>query len=192
MVSRRKQIENGSVLSLRQAAGACNVSPPVVRRWLSLGLLSAPPWTVEQLRRVRDVTDPQRHRLGSGAAHGTMARWNSGCSCARCRQMQSDAARARGRRKAQERLSPEMRQRLLDAICAGKPFRRALRDLGLTSNQIWGLTKTDGQWAGALETALTATRRDDLKHGTTAAYVRGCVCSECREHQRQRMAKNRG
>jgi hypothetical protein len=156
VVSRRKQIENGSVFSVQQAAAACNASPPVVRRWLSLGLLSAPPWTVEQLRRVRDVTDPQRHRLGSGAAHGTMARWNSGCSCARCRQMQSNAARARGRRKAQERLSPEMRQRLLDAICAGKPFRRALRHLGLTSNQIWGLTKTDTEWLAAFDAALTA------------------------------------
>jgi hypothetical protein len=167
------------------------VSPPVVRRWLSLGLLSAPPWTLEQLRSVRDRTDPQRNHPGFSAAHGTMARWNSGCSCARCRQMQSDAARARGRRKAQERLPQEVRQRLLDAIYAGQSFRRALGDLGLTSNQIWGLTKTDGRWAGALETALTATRRDDLKHGTTAAYVRGCVCSECREHQRQRMAKQR-
>jgi hypothetical protein len=62
VVSRSKHIENGSVFSVRQAAAACNVSPPVVRRWLSLGLLSAPRWTVEQLRSVRDVTDPQRHR----------------------------------------------------------------------------------------------------------------------------------
>jgi hypothetical protein len=23
--------------------------------------------------------------------------------------------------------------------------------------------------------------RDDLEHGTTSAYVHGCVCSECRE-----------
>jgi hypothetical protein len=69
------------------------------------------------------------------------------------------------------------------------PFRTILRDLGLTHNQVWRLTKTDGKWAGALEAALTATSRDDLKHGTTAAYVRGCVCSECREGQRRRMAK---
>jgi len=191
VVSRRKQIEYGSVISVRQAAAACNVSPPVVRRWLSLGLLSAPPWTVEQLRSVRDRTDPQRHRPGSSAAHGTMARWNSGCSCARCRQIQSDAARARGRRKAQERLPPEVRQRLLDAIYAGQSFRRALGDLGLTSNQVWGLTKTDKEWLAALDAALAATRRDDLGHGTNAAYVAGCVCSARREHQRIRMAANR-
>ena len=83
----------------------------------------------------------------------------------------------------------EVRQRLLGAIYAGTPFRTILRDLGLTPNQVWRLTKTDGKWAGALEAALTATRRDDLKHGTTTAYVRGCVCSDCREGQRRRMAK---
>jgi hypothetical protein len=36
-----------------------------------------------------------------------------------------------------------------------------------------------------------ATRRDDLQHGTNAAYVAGCVCTDCREHQRVRMAQNR-
>jgi hypothetical protein len=37
----------------------------------------------------------------------------------------------------------------------------------------------------------TAARRDDLDHGTNAAYVAGCVCKDCRGHQRQRMAKSR-
>jgi hypothetical protein len=106
--------------------------------------------------------------------------------------MQSDAARARGRRKAQERLPQEVRQRLLDAIYAGQSFRRALGDLGLTSNQIWGLARTDNEWSTALEAALTATRRDNLEHGTNAGYVAGCVCRECRAHQRERMARNRG
>jgi hypothetical protein len=59
-----------------------------------------------------------------------------------------------------------MRQQLLDAIYGGQPFRTVLRDLGLTSNQVWGLTKTDQEWAEKLDTALTATRRNDLKHGT--------------------------
>ena len=72
-----------------------------------------------------------------------------------------------------------------------KPFRTVLRDLGLTSNQVWGLTKTDQKWSEQLGAALMAIRRDDLKHGTNAAYVRGCVCRECREHQRVRMAQNR-
>jgi hypothetical protein len=66
-----------------------------------------------------------------------------------------------------------------------------LRDLGLTSNQVWGLTKTDQEWSEQLETALTAARRNDLKHGTNAAYVHGCVCHECREHQLIRLGRNR-
>jgi hypothetical protein len=97
----------------------------------------------------------------------------------------------RGRARAQQRLPLERRQGLLDGIYAGGPFRTVVRDLGLTPNQVWGLTKTDRDWATALEAALTAIRRDDLKHGTTAAYVAGCVCKECREHQRVRMSKNR-
>jgi hypothetical protein len=122
----------------------------------------------------------------------TIARWNAGCSCAQCHQFQSEDARARGRRRAQARLPVDVRQELLEGIYGGQPFRQLMRDLDLTSNRVWGLTKTDDGWSAALDAALTATRRDDLKGGTNAAYVAGCVCGECREHQRQRMAKNRG
>jgi hypothetical protein len=60
---------------------------------------------------------------------------------------------------------------------------------------VWGLTKTDQEWSAELEAALTAARRKDLEHGThfvaattsalyaAAAYVNGCVCTDCREHQ---------
>jgi hypothetical protein len=180
------------ITSVRQAAAVCDVSPPVVRRWLSLGLIAEPPWTVEQLQKVRDLTGPEGRRRGNRAPHGTITRWNAGCSCAECRRFQSDNARARGRRKAQKRLPRDVRQQLLAAIYAGKPFRTALRDLDLTPNQVWGLTKTDEKWSRLLEEALTATRRNDLKHGSNAAYVQGCVCKDCRDHQRRRMAKNRG
>jgi hypothetical protein len=179
------------VWSVRQAAAACNVSPPVVRRWLSLGLISAPPWTLQQLHKVRHLTDPDGRRRGRQADHGTLTRWLEGCDCGGCREAQNDAARARFRRRAQARLPAEMRQQLLAAIDKGTPFRAALGDLGLTSNQVWGLTKTDEEWSTALEAALTASRRGDLQHGTNAAYVAGCVCGECRSHQRVRMAKQR-
>jgi hypothetical protein len=76
-------------------------------------------------------------------------------------------------------------------MCAGQPFRQVLRDLGLTSNQVWGLTRTDDEWSTALDGALMAPCRNDLEHGTNAAYVRGCVCKECREHQQLRMGRNR-
>jgi hypothetical protein len=179
------------VTSIRQAAAACNVTPPVVRRWLFLGLISEPPWTLKQLHQVRNETDPQGRRRGPQVAHGTRTRWLEGCDCDECREAQNDASRARRRARAQTRLPVEMRQQLLDATYAGQPFRTILRDLGLTSNQVWGLTKTDQEWSEKLDTALTATRRDDLEHGTNAAYVHGCVCSECREYQRVRMARMR-
>jgi hypothetical protein len=73
-----------------------------------------------------------------------------------------------------------VRQRLLGAIYAGESFRSELRDLNLTPNQVWGMAGVDQAWSAALEAALTATRRDDLTHGTNAAYVHGCVCTECR------------
>ena len=179
------------ITSVRQAAAVCNVTPPVVRRWLSLGLIPGPPWTRQQLRQVRDETDPQGRRRGPNVPHGTLTRWLEGCDCDPCRLAMNAATKARGRARAQKLLPVEKRQQLLDAIYAGEPFRTVLRDLSLTSNQVFGLAKTDEEWAATLETALTATRRDDLQHGTSAAYVHGCVCSECREHQRRRMTKNR-
>jgi hypothetical protein len=36
-----------------------------------------------------------------------------------------------------------VRHRLLAAIYSGQPFRTVLRDLGLTSNRVFGLTRTD-------------------------------------------------
>jgi hypothetical protein len=130
------------VTSVRQAAAVCNVSPPVIRRWLSLQLIPGPPWTQAQLQKARDLTDPEGRRRGPQVPHDTLTRWLEGCDCDRCHEAQNDATRARGRARAQKRLPVELRQQLLEAIFARKPFRTALRDLGLTSNQVWGLTKT--------------------------------------------------
>jgi hypothetical protein len=85
------------------------------------------------------------------------------CDCGGCREAQNDASRARRRARAQKRLPVEVRQRLQDAIYAGQPFKMVLRDLGLTSNQVWGFTKTDQEWSERLDAALTAARRDDLQ-----------------------------
>jgi hypothetical protein len=122
----RVMSEADRVTSIRQAAAVCNVTPPVIRRWLSLGLLTGPPWTRQQLHQIRDETDPQGRRRGPQATHGTLTRWLEGCDCDRCRQAQNDAARARFRRKAQGRLPAEVRQQLLDAIYGGQPFHSVL------------------------------------------------------------------
>ena len=157
------------ITSVRQAAAACNVTPPVVRRWLSLGLIPEPPWTRQQLHQIREETDPHGRRRGPQVPHGTLTRWLEGCDCDQCRRAQNDAARARGRARA--RLPVDTRQQLLDAIYSGRPFRTVLRDLGLTSNQVFGLARADEEWSSVLEAALTASRRDDLQHGTNAAYA---------------------
>ena len=179
--------ETDLVTSIGGAASVCGVSPFIVRGWMNRGLLSMPPWTLQQLRQARAIAEPADQPQ---AAHGSRARWNAGCSCATCRGAHSEIARVRTRAKAAARLPVEIRQQLLDAIGNGKPFRLALRDLALTPNQVWGLTQTDEAWSAALEAALMATRSSDLRHGTNAAYMAGCVCKECREHQRQRMARS--
>jgi hypothetical protein len=176
------------IASARHAAAVCGVTRFAVRAWIDSGLLPGPPWTAPQLNQAKERA---RLRPGPQAPHGTRARWSHGCGCPQCRQAQNDNAKANGRAKAQDRLPIDVRQRLLDAIYAGQPFRKTIRDFGLTPNQVWGLAKTDDQWSSQLDAALTATRRDDLRHGTTAAYVRGCVCMDCREYQRVSMATNR-
>src|SRR4029453_12089218 len=79
-------VSEAEVPSIRQAAAMCNVTPPVIRRWLSLGLISGPPWTLQQLHEVRDMTDPQGRRRGPQAAHGTLTCWLEGCDCDGCRE----------------------------------------------------------------------------------------------------------
>ena len=102
--------------------------------------------------------------------------WHTGCRCTQCRAAHADTQRTLGRARAQARLPVELRQQLVDAIYAGQLFRSVLRDLNLTPNQVWGMARVDREWSAILEAALTATRRDDLKHGTNAAYVHGCLC----------------
>jgi hypothetical protein len=73
-------------------------------------------------------------------------------------------------------------------ICKAKQFVSQLIER-LGSVYIHG--SGDDEWSAALEAALTTTRRHDLKHGHHAAYGHGCVCSDCREYQRARMANDR-
>ena len=135
-MSGAQQAHQELVSTVRKAAAACNVTPPVIRRWIKLGWLPEPPWTLGELRRLRDTTDSPGRRRGPGAAHGTPTRWLEGCDCDSCRLAMNAAAKARFRRKAQERLPAHVRQRLLDAIYSGQAFRTVLRDLGLTPNQV--------------------------------------------------------
>jgi hypothetical protein len=89
------------ITSARQAAAVCGVTRFAVRAWIDHGLLSEPPWTVQQLRQVGDTAES---RPGPQAQHRTRARWSHGCDCVQCRQAQNDTGRAYGRAKAQYRL----------------------------------------------------------------------------------------
>jgi hypothetical protein len=95
----------------------------------------------------------------TNARHGTSAGWHTGCRCTRCRAAHAETQKAFGRARSQARLPVELRQQLLEALYAGQLFRKAIGDLGLTSNQVWGLARTDDGWSAALEAALTASRR---------------------------------
>ena len=125
------------------------------------------------------------------AQHGPSGGWRTAVPLQAVPAGAQRRAESIGRARAHKRLLVQLRQQLVNAIYAGQSFRSVLWDLNLTPNQVWGMARVDREWSAALEAALTAMRRDDLKHGTNAAYVAGCVCYECREHQRQRMVRNR-
>lgn len=98
------------------------------------------------------------------------ARWNAGCSCAACRQCKATPL--------ENAVEPEhgLVYLLRCGSSSWQPSMRANR-FGRCSvirpnlKPGLGLTKTDPGWSAALEAALTAARRDDLEHGTNAAYV---------------------
>jgi hypothetical protein len=104
-----------------------------------------------------DVTGSGEAQLASGwwtnVRHGTNAGWHTRVPL---RPMPSGAQRrpeSPRRARAQKRLPADVRQQLLDAIYGGQPFRAVPTDLGLTSNQVWGLAKTDPDWSEMLEAA---------------------------------------
>jgi hypothetical protein len=126
----------------RMISAATALNLPVARRLHDLA--------TSQSSRPCSSSEERRHGAASGdfatltrvgeTAHGTNAGRHA----------------ARGRARAQKRLPAELRQQLLDAIYSSRPFRTVLRDLGLTSNQVWGLTRTDHEWSERLEATLTA------------------------------------
>jgi hypothetical protein len=126
------------------------------------------------------------------AVHGTSARWHAGCHCPVPAGTQRHQASLENKPQHGSGSPSRSWQQLLDGVYGRRPFRTVIRDLELTPNQLWGLTKTDQEWSEKLEAALTATRQDNLEHGTNAAYVAASVCSECRENQRVRMGRNSG
>jgi hypothetical protein len=81
----------------------------------------------------------------------------------------------------------------------GKPIAQVARELGSSDaqgerqEQIWISATTLSTAAGS-----ATNRRSDRRacragaDMTIRVTVAGCVCRECRDHQRKRMARNRG
>ena len=173
---------------MRAAAAAIGVTPMVIRRWIDRGDLSEPPWPLEELRRLHAEARPSP---GAQADHGTLTRYAMGCDCDACLTAQREYQRGQVRAKAQQRFPHDLRQQLLDALVGGAPFKEAIAGLGLSSRRVWGLAQHDQEWSQALDEVLRATRDPALRHGTAAAYARGCVCRECRDYPRERRRRSR-
>jgi hypothetical protein len=87
----------------------------------------------------------------------------------------AELALAMGGDEAREAATAEVRQQVVDAIYAGQSFRSALCDLNLTLTRFCSMARVDREWSAGWRAVLMTTRRDDLKHGTNAACVAGCV-----------------
>jgi hypothetical protein len=77
-------------------SGEFSISPAEGSALALLGLVPSPPWARAQLQVVRERTDQAGRRRGTRAAHGTITRWNAGCSCTKCRQLHSDTGHEDG------------------------------------------------------------------------------------------------
>ncbi|HJV14211.1 MAG TPA: hypothetical protein VJ625_09995 [Propionibacteriaceae bacterium] len=107
---------------------------------------------------MRFVTLLIQRAVGAAIVRPT-ARWRDGMrdvaafNAANSRMTKPGNAVGAGRRSS-FLLTRGSRKLLLYAIYAGKPFREALRDLGLTPNQVWGLTKTDEEWLACVQASF--------------------------------------
>jgi len=145
---RNELIKAGVSLSDLLLVGVCTM------QWLSHYVLgtshdlltaaaSSERWRMH-IQRPRSVPHRSRWpptRPSGGTQHPKPLAGLEGYDCDACREAQNEAAEARLRRRAQSRLPVELRHQLLAAIYAGRPFRAVLSDLGLTSNQVWGLMR---------------------------------------------------
>ena len=129
-----------------------------------------------------------RHEYGRARHVGPLAQWVPLHPVPGCAQRHPASL---GTSPGAEAATPRGTASATRRYLCGPAVPAVLRDLGLSSNRVFGLTRTDEEWSTALDAALTSARRDDLEHGTNAAYIHGCVCKDCRTYQLVRMGRNR-
>lgn len=71
--------------------------------------------------------------------------------------------------------------RLCGLIAAGRPYREALGEVGVTAQAVTAHRRRDPGFAARLDVALYDGRDETLTHGSAMGWRQGCRCPECRD-----------
>lgn len=174
------------------AARLLGVTPMTVRRWMSVGLLTEPPWTRRTLQAAARSAARRReaHRspaIGSAAEHGTVSRWRAGCDCDACRAAHNEDTTTR-RAVARAAWWAQREEAFLLDLAEGMVYSDALQTHDISAQAVTARRRRDRDFAARLWDALEAGRDPNLAHGTAGAWRHGrCHCWECWEwHERTR------
>lgn len=155
-----------------------------ITQWIEKGWLPAEgPWTDLQIAEARCRTSSVAPR-GAQAGHGTDSRWRFGCRCDLCKTAHNHSLREFRAGRAilrWEAAAPA----LIELLAAGRPYRDAADEVGVTTQAISAHRRRDPAFAEALDIALMGSRNPELTHGTGTSWKSGCRCPECREYHEQ-------
>jgi predicted transcriptional regulator len=90
------------------------------------------------------------------------------------------------------RLTAESAAQLVERVRAGATIAAAAAEIGISDRTVQRAARDDPALAAAIANASRARRRAQYQpHGTTASYLRGCRCPQCREEHRARSVERR-
>lgn len=111
-----------------------------------------------------------------------LTRWRQGDRDDEAREAHNAEIRDLRRAAAAGRLGPSVRAYILREVADGRRLPEVAAALGISTNAIHGLARTDPGWRRDLETAVMDGRDPDIEHGAAASYRRQrCRCRDCRE-----------
>ena len=174
-------------VSQREASAFAGVRPSTLLAWQEKGWLVGP-WTPLSVTIASAWSTAERDR-GPQAAHGTVARWRFGCTCADCRDAHREdwnGSRSRASAAAREEFWAGRLELLLAALSSGVSYREAITAAGVSPTQIAIRRRDSAAFGERLDAALMAGRNPDVDHGTYRGYkAAGCRCPDCREYHEQ-------
>jgi predicted transcriptional regulator len=90
------------------------------------------------------------------------------------------------------RLTAESAAQLIARVRAGATIAAAAAEIGISDRTVQRAARDDRALSAAIASASRARRRAQYQpHGTTASYLRGCRCAQCREEHRARSVERR-